>query len=44
VTFLAKTKTTIQLVALAALMMVSFWTFEPWVKTAAQFCTVWPPL
>ena len=36
VTFLAKTKTTIQLVALAALMVVSFWTFEPWVKTGAQ--------
>ena len=36
VTFLAKTKTTLQLVALAALMIVSFWSFEPWVKTAAQ--------
>ena len=36
VTFLAKTKTTLQLVALAALMLVSFWTFDPWVKTAAQ--------
>ena len=36
VTFLAKTKTTLQLVALALLMAVSFWTFSPPVRLAAQ--------
>jgi CDP-diacylglycerol--glycerol-3-phosphate 3-phosphatidyltransferase len=36
VTFLAKTKTTLQLVALAALMIVNFWTLDPWAKTSAQ--------
>jgi len=36
VTFLAKTKTTLQLVALAALMIVNFWTLDPWAKTGAQ--------
>ncbi len=34
VTFLAKTKTTLQLVALALLMMISFWTFGATVKLA----------
>ncbi|HET9161515.1 MAG TPA: CDP-diacylglycerol--glycerol-3-phosphate 3-phosphatidyltransferase [Caulobacteraceae bacterium] len=36
VTFLAKTKTTLQLVALAALMIVSFWTFDGRLKMAAE--------
>jgi cardiolipin synthase (CMP-forming) len=36
VTFLAKTKTALQLVALAFLMAVSFWTFGPGGKLAAQ--------
>lgn len=36
VTFLAKTKTTLQLVALAALMLVSFWTFDARFTLAAD--------
>ena len=36
VTFLAKTKTTLQLIALALLMAVSFWTFDAKVTFAAQ--------
>jgi CDP-diacylglycerol--glycerol-3-phosphate 3-phosphatidyltransferase len=36
VTFLAKTKTTLQLIALAFLMVVSFWTLDPRLVLAAK--------